>query len=799
MQFSGTSIYWSFIFLFLFQFATAQNVSITGTVTNDTGEPLGFATVATMNAAFGTVTNEQGEYALTDLPAGALNVEVRVLGYRTQSIRLDLTSGQIAVQDFSLEKDVLRLDDIVLSATRNAVATHEAPVIVNRIDDRIFQQTQSLSLSEGLNFSPGLRLENNCQNCGFTQLRMNGLDGPYTQILINSRPVFSALAGVYGLEMIPANMVERVEVVRGGGSALYGANAIAGTVNIITKDPISNSFEVGTNLSLIDGDTPDRTINVNGSIVDKTLQKGLSFYAFNRSRDHWDANGDGFSEITLLENTTFGLDAFYNPDNRSKIKLNVFSISEFRRGGNRFDLPPHQTDVTEQLDHRILGGNISYERFSKDLRHKLSVYSSITHVDRQSYYGGGGRILGPGDQLTADDLLAINAYGESSDISLASGVQYAYEFSQAWLLTAGVEYQYNDVLDKMPGYNRQIDQQVSTLGTYGQLQWKPTQKWSFLLGARYDQTSINGLYQLDVEEFSNDRNFGVFVPRLTTMYAISSDLKFRMSYAQGYRGPQAFDEDLHIETVGGAALFTQLDPNLEIERSNSFNASLDYTYREGRFESNFVIDGFYTHLDNPFINANQTELPSGVAVITKRNGSGATVSGANVEANIAFSDQLIIQAGGTLQMAQYDEAEELWAPEAMSDANQDSVVQTTNLLRTPNAYGYITTTWTPTQALSLSASGVFTGAMDVPHVIDPDTEYTILERTPGFAELNIKATYEIPLDDAFHLDLSVGVQNILNSFQNDFDIGADRDAGYVYGPVRPRTFFVGMKFHFEKF
>ncbi len=788
------------ILLLAYTFAGyGQNASVSGKISNTSGEGLSFATVAIVNSPYGTITNEKGEYKLTELPSGEINLEVRLLGYRSQSITLQLKEGESLVRDFNLEKDVLRLDDIVVSATRNAVSTYNAPIIVNRIDDRIFQQTQSLSLSEGLNFSPGLRLENNCQNCGFTQLRMNGLDGPYTQILINSRPVFSTLAGVYGLEMIPTNMVEKVEVVRGGGSALYGGNAIAGTVNIITKDPISNSFEVGTNLSLIDGNTPDRAISVNGSIVDDKQKKGLSFYAFNRDRDHWDANGDEFSEITVLENTTFGLDAFYNPDEWSKIKLNLFTIDEFRRGGNLFDLPPHQTDITEQLDHRILGGNISYERFSRNLKHKFSIYSSITRVERESYYGGGGRILGPDDQLTEDDLLAINAYGESNDISLVNGIQYAYEFSNEWLLTAGTEHQYNDVLDEMPGYNRRIDQEVSTLGSYGQLQWKPTEKWSFLLGARYDQTSLDGIYELDIEQFTNDQDFGVFVPRFTAMYSMPVGLKIRMSYAQGYRGPQAFDEDLHIETVGGAALFTQLDPDLEIERSNSFNASLDYTYRKGNFESNFVVDGFHTHLENPFINANQTQLPNGIAVISKRNGSGAAVAGANVEANLAFSDKWIVQAGGTVQMAEYEKAEEIWAPEEITDANQDSIVTTSNLLRTPNTYGYLTTTWNPTKSLSLSASSIYTGPMDVPHVIDPDTEYTILERTPSFVELNLKGAYKIKLDEAFHLDLSVGVQNLFNNYQEDFDLGADRDAGYIYGPVRPRTLFMSLKFHFERF
>ncbi len=784
------------IFAFFTYNLFGQN-NISGNVYDLDGNPLGFTTVSIINSNEGTFTDENGYFKLSNIPDGKVKIEIRQLGYRSQILDIVLPNNN--TNDFYLEKDALRLDDIVVSATRNAISAYEAPVIVNRIDDRIFQQTQSLSLSEGLNFSPGLRLENNCQNCGFTQLRMNGLDGPYTQILINSRPIFSSLAGVYGLELIPSNMVEKVEVVRGGGSALYGGNAIAGTINVITKDPISNSFELGTNVALIDGTTPDRTISANGSIVDDKLKKGLSFYAFNRSRDYWDANGDEFSDITLMENTSFGIDGFFNPNKLSKLKLSVFSLNEFRRGGNRFDLQPHQTDITEQLDHNILGGNVSYERFSKDYKHKFSLYSSVINVERQSYYGGGGRILGPNDQITEEDILAINAYGESNDITLVNGLQYAYTLSEAVSITAGTEYQYNDLLDQMPGYDRRIEQTVSTIGTYGQVQWTPVSKLSFLFGARYDNLNIVGNYELGTEMLENDKNFGVFVPRITTMYSIVPNLKMRLSYAQGYRGPQAFDEDLHIETVGGAALFTQLDPNLEIERSNSFNASLDYNFRKRGFESNFVLDGFYTHLSNPFINANQTELPNGIAVITKRNGSGATVAGVNAEVNLAFSDKLIIQAGATVQTAKYDETEEIWSPKESNESNQDSIITTNNLLRTPDAYGFLTATWTPTDQFDLSVSSVFTGPMDVAHVIDPNNEFTILERTPSFAELNLKGTYKIPLDEDLHIDLSLGVQNIFNSFQNDLDVGADRDAGYIFGPLRPRTFFISFKFHFLRF
>jgi len=774
----------------------AQNSVIRGKVSHQDNAITG-ASVIVLEGQLGGVSDEQGNYKIDGLKPGNYSLQASILGFKSSRKDIRIQPHQELVVDFTLEKDVLKLEDIVITATRNAVPAHRAPVMVNRIDERIFEQTQSLSIAEGLSFSPGLRLENNCQNCGFTQLRMNGLDGPYTQILINSRPVFSTLAGVYGLEMIPSNMVDRIEVVRGGGSALYGGNAIAGTVNIITKDPIENAFSFGSNLASIAGEAIDRTITANGSVVDEALKKGVSFYAFNRSRDQWDANGDGFSEITALKNTTFGMDAFLKINERNEINFNLFTVDEFRRGGNDFDLAPHQSDVAEQLEHSILGSSISFEHYSQNLKHKWSFYSSQTSVDRDSYYGGGGRVLRPQDVLTNEDLLAINAYGVSSDLSIASGVQYAYEISNKLMMTAGSEHQFNRVSDEMPGYGRAIDQTVQVLGNYGQLEWQVMEQWSFLIGGRYDFLSIDGLYELQEDRFNNVQQFGVFTPRASTLIHLQPKLKLRLAYAQGYRGPQAFDEDLHIETVGGAALFTRLDPELRTERSNSYNISLDYSGQAGLLEFNFVADAFLTQLENPFINSNQVELPNGISVITKRNGSAATVNGINLEANMAYSSTWMIQAGATIQSAFYEKKEEIWAPESLADNNRDSIISTDQILRTPNHYGYLSLNYTPTSPFECSVSAIYTGSMTVPHVINPDNEYTILETTPDFLELNFKASYEWQLSEKFYVDLSAGIQNILDNYQQDFDLGARRDAGYVYGPLRPRTYFLALKFHFE--
>lgn len=769
----------------------AQNGSVYGQVTSEEN-PLPYAQILVDGERFGAISDANGEYKIEDLKPGTYLFRISAVGYSSTTETLTIEAGKIYKLDFELQKDVLQISQIVVSGSRKRVERYNSPVIINTINAKTLDFTQSINVAEGLNFSPGLRIENNCQNCGFTQLRMNGLDGPYSQILVNSRPVFSALAGVYGLEMLPASMVERIEVVRGGGSVMFGGNGIAGTVNIITKDPIENTFEVGINQALINGEASDRSIHINGSLVSEDLNKGVSFFGFNRGRDFWDANGDGFSEIVKLQANSFGFDAFYTFSDRTKVKLGSYYLTEFRRGGNKFNLFPHQTDVTEQLDHSILNSSISLEHKSRDEKHKANLYGSIQTVTRKSYYGGGGRVIAIGDSLTAQDLLAINAYGNSNDISTVSGVQYAYTMNKRLSINSGTEFIYNNVIDKMPGYNRAIRQEVGTWGTFAELELSPLPKLKVLLGGRYDQLHIDGRYDLAGSNFANKQMLNVFVPRVTTKYDLKPNLKLRASFAQGYRGPQAFDEDLHIETVGGAARFVQLSPTLDVERSNSAVISLNYDQFLGRKQMNFVLEGFYTQLENPFIFSDQVELPNGIAVITKRNGEGAVVSGFNLEANVAFGKSLVFQSGATIQQALYDKEEEIWAP---VDATDNTPATTTSrLLRTPTTYGFFSLVYSPNQLFSISYSGVLTGTMDVPHVVNVETEQTVIKETPAFFENNIKVSYTLQKDESYQIEFFGGVQNILNSYQDDFDIGADRDAGYIYGPIRPRTFFLGLKF-----
>ncbi|MEA2042357.1 MAG: carboxypeptidase-like regulatory domain-containing protein, partial [Bacteroidota bacterium] len=374
-----------------------------------------YATVRVVGTTTGSSSRENGTYKIGNLPKGKYEITATALGYKPQTKTITITGIEPAKLNFTLQTDLIGLEEVVVSSNRNAESRKNSSVIVNAINSQVFEMSQTPTLIGGLDFTPGLRTESNCQNCGFSQVRMNGLEGPYSQILINSRPIFSGLAGVYGLELFPANMVERIEVVRGGGSALYGGNAIAGTINIITKEPTHNTFSISSTISATgighDGiDTPplDKNLNVNASMVSKSGKKGITVYGMMRDRDAYDQNGDGYSEEVLIEGQTFGFSTFYKPTIRTKLNVDFYNIKEFRRGGNKFDYLPHETGITEQVDHNITGTNLSFDLLTKN-RNSLSFYTSGQSTDRQSYYGA------------EQDP---NGYGTTIDFTASSGLQY---------------------------------------------------------------------------------------------------------------------------------------------------------------------------------------------------------------------------------------------------------------------------------------------------------------------------------------------------------------------------------------
>ena len=422
-----------FFTLFVSNVGISQNqqITLTGKVDSSYG-PVSFASVYLQDRSLGTTTDVNGRYTLL-LPLQTATIIVQSQGYRSQNRQIIFDPTQSSKEvNFTLVEDALGLEQVVVSATRNRIKKKDAPVIVTVLGPKLFSATQSISLADGLNYQPGVRVETNCQNCGFTQVRLNGLEGQYTQILVNSRPVFSALNGVYGLEQIPVSIIDKIEVVRSGGSALFGSNAIAGTINVITKEPINNTWEVTTNLGLIAGSSIDRNVNVNASIVSEDLSSGVTVYGIYRNRDAYDANGDGFSEITSLHNNSLGAKAFIKPTNNSRLGYDFTGIREYRRGGDRLDLAPQFTDITEELDHNTLFTGVDYQLFDDAQKNSGSAYISLQHTDRDSYYGGLG-----GGRTPSDSISANNAFGKTADLALVGGAKFTHNFKRD-ILTTGL-------------------------------------------------------------------------------------------------------------------------------------------------------------------------------------------------------------------------------------------------------------------------------------------------------------------------------------------------------------------------
>ncbi|MCC4211319.1 TonB-dependent receptor [Leeuwenhoekiella parthenopeia] len=774
-----------FFLLNLFSGWAQQNRSLSGIIYAD-GEPLPFANVYVTDSNTGTSADANGFYKL-EVPDNASRLSVSAVGFKTHYYNLSPADFEKEHLNFTLIPDLLGLEEVVVSATRNRLSKKEAPVIVQVMSPKLFRATQSLSLADGLNYQPGLRVETNCQNCGFTQVRLNGLDGQYTQVLLNSRPVFSALNGVYGLEQIPVSIIDRVEVVRSGGSALYGSSAIAGTVNIITKDPVNNSWEVSSNLGLIDGTAIDRNLNLNTSLVSEDLSNGITLYGMYRNRDAYDANGDGFSEITELTNHSVGAKAFYRPNDNSKISLDLTAIREYRRGGDRLDLAPQFTDITEELDHNTFFGGSDYEWYNNDRSTVFEGYVSVQHTNRESYYGGLG-----GGRTAADSTLASNAFGSTQDLALVTGTQLTRKFTNKSTLTSGLEYRLNDTEDAIPGYQRLVDQRVHNLGAYAQWEYKAFEDFTALLGARLDHVNVKGRYAIAQISRNADVSQTVLSPRLTLLYNISESLQFRGGYARGFRAPQAFNEDLHISSVGGEQRFAILSDDLENEFSNAYTASFNFDRSFNKLQTSLLIEGFYTTLENPFtLVSTGATLPNGSILEESRNGSGASVAGTNVEFNLSPGEEFLFQAGITWQRSVYDRPQVLFESDDNSLNEPDVVIH--DFMRSPILYGFFNANWRTNEAFKIDLSGSFTGPMLAPHVIS-SSGFIKIEKTPAFLDLTPKLTWHFDLQKYLHLELSGGVQNLLNSYQTDFDRGPLRDSNYIYGPNRPRTFFIGLRF-----
>ncbi|MEM9876647.1 MAG: TonB-dependent receptor, partial [Myxococcota bacterium] len=571
--------------------------------------------------------------------------------------------------------------DVVVTGTRTLKRAEDSPVRTLVVSRELMDRRQARALSDALQYLPGVRVENNCQNCGFTQLRLNGLDGPYTQVLIDGLPSYSPLTGVYGLEQLPSEMLERVEVVKGGASSLYGPGAIAGVVHLVTRRPDRDYVSLRIQRDAIGARAAGTRGAAYGGVVTEDGRHGGHVYATAFQQSPYDRDGDGYSETVRLRTINGGGNAILTVGDNSELRLGLHGLIENRRGGDAFDVPPHEAELAESIDTRRLQSDVRWrQEVNRYVDYQLSY--TLAYVDRSTYYGGGGRSsrealarLGPPDpdwpqaRFDAYDealearAAALGAYGETDNALHVADAAVNVRFSGAGehVLTLGLQGQADRIEDRYLGYARVIDDTFAYLGAYLQHDWVPASWVELVVGARVDQHT----------ELSDP----IASPRAALLFRPVDGLRLRSAFSTGFRAPQAFDEDLHIESVAGAPRIIRNDPDLAPERGMSFAQQIEGRMSaEGGFRLVGSINGYYQRLDQAFVLDTEDVVGTPELEVVRVNRGLTQVYGAEVNARVSYRDLTALRAGLTLENGFNDEP--------------DPDFGVTRLFRTPRAYGY---------------------------------------------------------------------------------------------------------------
>lgn len=679
-------------------------------------------------------------------------------------VRPQASSPSAAVAD-----TVRDLGEVVVTGTRTARRRSESPVMVRVMDRRTLQSLPATALSDALSFQPGLRVEVACQTCNYTQLRMNGLPGAYSQVLVNGRPLFSPLLGLYGLEQLPAELVERVEVVRGGGSTLYGSSAIGGTVNIITREPDRSGGSIHTQYQQVGGRASDAVTSLRGSRRRPDGKVGFNVHASRRDRQWYDANADGFSEIPSARVDMAGGSLFLKPGRGRRLDASFSYLGEYRRGGEMSTGPVEASAQAEERTHGTWTGSVDYRHVLRGGRLEHNAYLGWQQVRRSHYTG----IL-PSDGPAIAAHLANPPFGASASQTLQAGSQLNWRLSRDSLhrhvLTAGAEWLRESVSDSIPAYGFRILQTTSDLGLFLQSDWSPMPRWTLLSGARADfHNLVPGR--------------AILSPRASMLFRPRPTRQLRIGYGSGFRAPQAFDTDLHMAFAAGGVSRIRIDPRLREERSRSVNVSWNADHPGADRILGYTLEAFLTRLEHAFALDNIGRDAFG-EVFLKRNGGRATVMGITAECRAERRGRLRWEASLTWQRSRY--AEPVTVVEGLPP--------TAGFLRAPDLYGYSNLSVTLRGRWVLGISQLYTGPMQISHFAGGGAVADRILSTRPFLEHSLRVDRAFLMQPgAVRIDLSVGVRNIGNAYQSDFDRGPYRDSNYIYGPALPRSLFAGLR------
>ena len=738
-----------------------QNGVVTGTVRSS--QPISFATIAVQNSKNGTSTDSAGRFKIEGMMPGKHTIIVSYLGYKTQSKTVNIETSQTVTANFILlPAETASLNEVVVTGTMKEVSRLASPVPVEVYSPAFFRKNPTPSVFDALQNVNGVRPQLNCNICNTGDIHINGLEGPYTMILIDGMPIVSGLSSVYGLSGIPNALIERVEIVKGPASSLYGSEAVGGLINIITRKPQNAPAFSGDVFTTSWGEV-NTDIGFKFPAGKKAeVLTGINYFKYGNRIDN---NGDNFTDVTQQDRVSlFQKWNFTRPANR-QFSLAARYNYEDRWGG----------DVTWNPSYR--GGSDRYAEsiytnrwellgsYQLPVKESMTLAFSLNDHAQNSVYGS--TIYGARQKI-AFGQLSWDKKTKDHDLLFGTAIRYTFydDNTPATALLNGV-----NKADKvwLPGFFVQDEIALN-------------EKHKVLLGMRYDYNSVHG---------------NILTPRIAYKWILNENNILRFNAGTGFRVVSLFTEEHAALTGSREVIVTE-----ELKPERSYNANLNFIkkiYFTGGSFINVDASAWYTHFNNQIIpdylaNANQ---------IIYSNLNGYAVSrGLSANFDMVFNNGLKVIAGGSLlDVFSKNELIQQRTRPMLTEKWTGTWGISYKLEKANLGIDYTGNIYGPMRLPRLSTSDPRSGLSPVWSLQNIQFTYSgfkeieiyggvknLLNWTPGRSEPFLIARSNDPFDKNVESDVS---GNVISTPSNPYALTFD--PGYVYAPNQGIRAFLGVR------
>ncbi len=726
----------------LVHLAYAQQVTVKGNVKDAvSGDGIAFANVQIIGTATGTTTDETGSFVLNALSTSS--IKVSALGYRTDTVQLK--EGK-AFYTLTLKSAENNLNEVVISGTMQETSKSESPIPVEVYSAKLFRKNPSPNIFEAMNMINGVQPQLNCNVCNTGDIHINGMEGPYTMILIDGMPVVSSLATVYGLMGIPQSMVKRIEVVKGPASTLYGSEAVAGLVNVITNSP-ENSPKLKIEQTVTSAGEFNTDVAAAFKMKNAQTLIGVNYFNF---LFKWDLNHDNFTDVTLQNRVSVFNKWNFTRKSAKQFTLAARYIYENRYGGEM------QWNKNFRGSDSIYGESIYTHRIELIGVYQLPTRKENFFVDYSYNYHFQDSYYGTIKYLAKQHVLFTQLRWNKTigRFSLLVGIPFRFVY-------------YDDNTPATAETNSAKTKPALTFlpGIFFQTEWKAHEKFTVLGGLRYEYHNEHG---------------SIFSPRLAFKIAPHKDHTIRLSAGNGFRVVNLFTED-HAALTGAREVVVAEKLNPEQSWNGNINYSTIVQHKKG-----FVgidISGFYTHFTNKIIADFLTDPNKIIYDNLKGYAVSAGVSG-NLDFN--FTNGLKILLGGTYMQ----------------------VYQVENGIKTPQLHApKFSATYAVSYTFNkIGLSFDYTGKINSPMYLPVVPNDFRAATSPWFCIMNLQATKKFKQG----IEIFAGAKNLLNFIPKDpilrpFDpfnkeVAQNNPNGYIfdpsynYAPIQGVKGYVGLRY-----